>query len=222
MRLNALWMLGVLILLSGCYPEGAEFADELDLVVSLENKEVNYDNYQSFFMEERVVVLSNADEEEFLDADQAEFLTSELKGRLFEYGWTEADTAVDTPDAVVLITVLENVNVDVVGGGWGWGSWGGWGYWGGYPSGGYYPWYPGYPGYCCYTSIYAYTTGSIIIEMLDPAMAIQEGDNDPDPMPVVWGGGINGYLEGSVSNRRARVRSGLDQMFEDSPYLNNN
>ena len=112
------------------------------------------------------------------------------------------------------MTVLENVTTNIVGGGWGWGGWYGWGGWWGYPGGGYYP---GYPGYCCYTSIYQYTTGSLIIEMLDVKNAEDEGDKVR--IPVAWHGGLNGYAEGSARNRQARVERSMDQMFKDSPYL---
>ncbi len=222
-KLNAIsWIfsISVIFLLGGCYPQGATYVDELDLVVSIENKEVDYQAYNSFYIEPDVLLISNDSKDSLLDKNDADFLVGEFRMRMLELGWTEiTDSAsVDSTTTAILMTVLENVNVSYVSGGWGWGGWGGWGWWG-YPCCGYYPGYPGYGG-CCYTSIYAYTTGSLIIEMIDPSSIAEDGQFDR--VPVVWGGGINGYLEGSTSNIRTRVKNSMDQMIEDSPYLKQN
>ncbi len=210
--------LSVIAILGGCYPQGATYTDELDLVVSLQRAEVNYQEYKSFYIEDTIVKISNSGDNEILGKSDADFLTSEFRMRLLELGWTEITElkpTQDTPDVVIVMTVLENVNATYAGGGWGYGGWYGWGYWG-YPGGGYYPGYGG----CCYSSVYTYTTGALIIEMVDPNKIVDE--SGAKLVPLVWGGGMNGYSGGSTSNIRARVKRAMDQMIKDSPYLKQN
>ena len=196
-QLWSVFVISAILTLGGCYPQGATYIDELDMTVTIKNEEINYDNLQTFYIHDTVALIKNNSKDEILDDDDAQFLVSEFRTRMLELGWTEITTPqTDTPDVAILMTVLENVTTNIVGGGWGWGGWGGWGWWG-YPCCGYYP---GYPGYCCYTSIYQYTTGSLIIEMLDVKNGEQDGDRVA--FPVAWHGGLNGYAEGSTSNRR--------------------
>ena len=114
--------------------------------------------------------------------------------------------------------------------GWGWG----WGYkgsksntdesyYGGGYYGGYYPWY-GY-GYT-----YTYKTGNLMVEMADGQKVrdmfrfLSQGPNysptDPDApaMKYVWSAFVDGYQTGE--NNIDRVLSGIDEAFENSPYLN--
>lgn len=220
-RLRRLWSVAVvsaILALGGCYPQGATYVDELDMTVTVKNNEVNYDDYMTFYIHDTVALVSNNDDDEILDMDDAKFLVDEFRMRMLELGWQEVTTPqTDTPDVAILMTVLENVTTNIIGGGWGWGGWYGWGGWWGYPCCGYYP---GYPGYCCYTSIYQYTTGSLIIEMLDVKNAEDQGDKVL--VPVAWHGGLNGYAEGSQNNIRTRVKRSMDQMITDSPYLDKN
>ena len=210
-------MIMITLALGGCYPQGATYVDELDMTVTIKNSDIDYNNYQTFYIHDTVALVSNNSKDEYLEQDAADFLTEQFRMRMLELGWQEVtNPQADTPDVAILMTVLENVTTNIIGGGWGYGGWYGWGWWG-YPCCGYYP---GYPGYCCYTSIYQYTTGSLIIEMLDPKNAEQDGDKWK--IPVVWHGGLNGYAEGSKANIRSRVEKSMDQMVTDSPYLDKN
>ncbi len=196
-----------------CNPQGAQYEDELDLVLSIENNDVNYQDYQTYVIADSIEVLGQQGEVSIDPANQ-QFVIDEIRDHLNEAGWTESsDPMQNGSDVIVLVSVLENVNF-AVGGWWDyWGDWGGWGWYPPYPPGGYYP---GYPGYCCYSSIYAYREGSLIIEMFDP--------NNPlanDQLEVLWSGAINALIDGR-SNLRSRVERGIDRMFTDSPYLHKN
>jgi hypothetical protein len=107
----------------------------------------------------------------------------------------------------------------------------GWGGWPGYGWGGYYPWYPWYPGYVQY---YQYKTGTIVLEMVDgdsfrasntwhESLAGKGGQPSPDediPMlKIRWMASIDGYLSSNVDYNKDRAQSGIDQAFEQSPYL---
>ncbi len=120
------------------------------------------------------------------------------------------------------------------------GYWGGWGwgygyykgaksnssdaYYGGY-YGGYYPWY-GY-GYS-----YTYKTGNLMLEMADgqkvrdmlrflnQGPSYSPADPDAPTMHYVWSAFVDGYQSGD--NNVDRVINGIDEAFENSPYLKQN
>ena len=100
-----------------------------------------------------------------------------------------------------------------------WYGWyGGWDYWGGYPGyGGYYPWWPGYGGYPPYTSVTNIKTGSIVIEIVDPNApgTATEGPS----LSVRWAAVLNGLVEGDGGG--IRITRGINQAFNQSPYLGN-
>jgi len=207
--------------LNSCIPGGPDSAEEVDLSIAIENTAIDYADYQTYVLADTIVYMSDGEREE-LSKEREQLIKSNIRSELNRYGWTEeSDPQNNGSDVLVAVSVLENTNVNVVSGGW-WGYWGGypgWGYYPPYPGGGYYPGYPGYPGYCCYTDIYAYTTGSLIIEMVDPNNA-EDIEGVIDRIPIVWAAALNGLLEGSDRNIDSRILSGIKQVFEKSPYLN--
>jgi hypothetical protein len=80
-------------------------------------------------------------------------------------------------------------------------------------SGGCYPtYYPYYWGWC-YPVAYSYQTGTFLLVMLDR----QNRGTEPN---AIWVAGINGVLEGSTTaSLTTRLNNGINQAFEQSPYL---
>lgn len=202
--------------IGACNPDGAEYVDELDLVISVKNDTVDFSKYPSYTLADTIIFFST-DGSSSLSSSNEAFILSEVDSRMKENGWTPADSG---GSVVLLVSVLENVQTSIYTGWWDyWGGWYGWDYY--YPGGGWY--YPGYPGgYCCYTSVYTYRKGTLLIEMLDANQSVEVAGQVPMEVPVLWAAGINGLLEGSKANIRNRVESSLDQIFSDSPYLNKN
>ena len=207
--------------LNSCIPGGPDYADEVDLTIAIENTAIDYSDYQTYVLADTIVYIADGEQEE-LSKERERLIKSNIRSELNRYGWTEeTDPQNNGSDVLVAVSILENTSVDIVNGAWWgyWGGWGGWGYYPPYPGGGYYPAYPGYPGYCCYTDIYAYTTGTLIIEMVDPNNA-EDIEGEIDRIPIVWAGALNGLLEGSDRNIDSRIQNGIKQIFEKSPYLN--
>ena len=69
-------------------------------------------------------------------------------------------------------------------------------------------WY--YPGYWY---AYSYTTGTVVLGMIDgrPQAAGQQ-------VPLVWSAGVNGVLDGQAANITIAT-AGINQAFQQSPYL---
>jgi hypothetical protein len=104
----------------------------------------------------------------------------------------------------MLVSISARNNVGYTGYPWG----GYWGWYLPYPPDwgwGYYPWYGG--------SIYTYRSGTVFMQMLDPARA----DSTVQKVPTVWIGAMNGVAEGD--DIEERVIDGINQAFEQSPYL---
>lgn len=88
-----------------------------------------------------------------------------------------------------------------------WGYWYGWGY---YPCCYYYP--PTYP------VVESYTTGTLVMQM-----AQFKGVTSGDSVKTIWSGVVNGLLnEDTQTNLKTRIKSSIDEAFDQSPYLDVN
>ena len=133
-------------------------------------------------------------------------IIDEITAQMIRMGYTlESDPENNTPDLFMLPGITVSTWTGYVPGypwypGYGWGGW--------YP---YYPWYPGYyPGYT-----YSYDTGTIIVDMLD----VSTLDEESGDILVIWTGGINGVVSGSSVTNNDRIKGGIRQAFDQSPYL---
>ena len=77
------------------------------------------------------------------------------------------------------------------------------GYWGGYWGSWYYP----------YPIVYSYTTGSIIAEIVNLSVT------DTKKLPVVWSAYISGILNSNGQLHPEKTEEGIEQAFDQSPYL---
>lgn len=192
-----------------CYPGGAEFVDELDVVAT------KYDTEHTFMkatykMPDSVKQIT--DEEQPSAGMFDDQILSEVAANLEAIGYTRlADTASQDPEVFVTVSTLKTTNVGIACLPPYW--WGGWGWYPGWP--GYGPgWGPGYPGGCA--PAYSYSTGTIIIQMYYP-----DGAGNME-IPIVWYAAINGLLQGSEANRSARITRTINQAFDQSSYLSGN
>ena len=111
-------------------------------------------------------------------------------------GWTKVEKTAN-PDVILAPVAYELTTYSYWGGGY-------WDWW----YGGWYGWYYPYP------VVTSYTTGSLVVTMLDP------NDVSPDDKArVTWSFIINGLLEGTTAEFNARYTKGIDQAFTQSPYI---
>jgi len=113
------------------------------------------------------------------------------------------------------------------------------GWWWGYPGYGWgYPGYgwgwPGYGwGYPGYGYSYQYKTGTIVLEMVDgasframlewresnPGQGQQSDANEVPEMHIRWMATIDGYLTSNQEYNQERAQRGMNEAFDQSPYL---
>lgn len=113
-------------------------------------------------------------------------------------GWTRVNVDAN-PDMLLTPAAWETTTITYYYDYWYW-------WWGGY-----YPTYPYYPP----VYGYSYTTGTLLMNLIDPA---QTGAND-HPIPQ-WTGALNGVMNDVYDN--TRVTKLINQAFTQSPYLKTN
>jgi len=234
------------MLITSCYKESDYYTEDYDLTLTHYDKDFDFTPYKTFYLRDSVALVSD-----YIVKDDANWKTfykvggasNQIKNKIrqeyISMGYTEVDS-IKTADVAVnmLVTLSENTTTYYPGYWWGYpGYWYGYypyyykggakywgGYWGGY-YGGYYPWYGG--GYS-----YTYKTGTLMIEMADGKALrkwIDYVQNTPDPSPedpnapklkFVWSAFIDG-LQDDYSTLD-RVLDGIDEAYENSPYLKQN
>lgn len=202
----------LLPLLWGCYPKGAEYTDELDLVYTNYASGFNFTALKTYDIPDSVVkitgdVISDPDgngKPSFLPASSAKVILDQVKQNMSSYGWTLVDKR-NNPDVTILVSTMTTTNIYYYYDWWYYG----WYYPGYYPGWGWY--YPGYyPPY-----VTGYRSGSVFMQMVDNTSKPWTSDN----APVVWACILNGLAEGGTSNIAARTQINIDQAFVQSPYL---
>jgi hypothetical protein len=189
-------------LLGGCYPDGPEYVEDLDVVLTAHNKDYNYTGKTTYAMPDKIVkitgkVIEEGGSPEYLQNSKR--ILDMIDANMLAYGWTKV-LVDDDPDVLLLPASWETTTIYYWYDYWSW--WYG-GYWGWY-----YPYYPP-------VSYSSYTTGTLLMSLIDP----NEVSTDEYPIKV-WTGVINGLLTGSYNE--TRVREGVDKAFSISDYLDIN
>jgi hypothetical protein len=198
-----------LVVLISCYPKGAEYAEELDLVLTNYSSGYDFQAKTTYSMPDSVIkitgdVFNDPDgngKPQFLSAEYSTVILSQIQQNMAANGWTLVNKG-SNPDVVLLVSAMTTTNVYYYY------DWSYWDWW--YPAewGWYYPEYY-YPSY-----VSGYRTGSIFIQMAD-VKNVPQGEN----VAVPWNCILNGLAEGGSTNMTTRVQNGLNKAFAQSPYL---
>jgi hypothetical protein len=202
----------VLPVLAGCYPKGAEYVEELDLVYTNFYNQFDFQSKTTFAMSDSVIKITGDNFEdpdgngkpEFVSPTYATAITSAIKANMTSYGWTPV-SKFSNPDVIILASAMTTTNIYYYYDWWYWG----WYYPGWYPGWGWY--YPGwyYPPY-----VSGYRSGSVFIQMVDAKTV-----GASDAVPIVWNAIFNGLAEGGTANITSRIQAAIGKAFSQSPYL---
>ena len=208
MRLDKIikpWILpGLLLLMSACYPSEDFTVEELDLVLTNYDEEENYARFTTFAVPDSVVRIGDDGSEEPGPFDQ--LMLDQVRENMLALGYQEEpDPENNPPDLIVLVELLVTNNTVVAP------CWPGWGWWGGWPP----YWGPGWCGGLPWIPVGSYTTGTVLLNMID----IDGADETVETVPVIWNGVINGLVTGSDASTEARIRTNINQAFDQSQYL---
>lgn len=195
-----------LIILAACQtpPDYDDLSSEFIVSTSLD-KQAEFNSYNTFYISDTIVNLGGEDEDTIWHDDDASQLVAAVKQNMANRGYTYVQRH-QNPDIAFVMGIVKVLNVEYYPGWWGgypgwWDPWYGWGY---YP---YYPW----------TTVYAYETGTIIIDAYDVLNAEEQGQ-----LRAVWNSTNFGALGSTESSNINRGVNSINQSFQQSPYFNAN
>ncbi len=183
--------------LASCYPGGIEYYEDTDVVYTDYELEFDFLSMSTYSMPDNVVKITGnvieGEDPEFIKEPYNTQIITRIAENMADLGWTRVDDPVDA-DLVLFPASWTNTTIY---------------YW--YD---YWCWY--YPYYCGwgwgYPSVSSYTTGTMVMTL------VADGEEYVEPSRV-WTGAVNGLLSGA--NNTSRIYKGIDQAFEQSPYLAN-
>lgn len=194
---------GLGIILVSCYPGDDLTVSDTDIVATIFDQTANFSTKLTYVRPPDVRIVTDPDQVEGDPTDLSpateQQILSSIDQNMTALGFTPAN---GTDPTVTVPTVANVLVVPFVSRT----TWVGstcypyyWDYW--YGGAG-----------ACYPATYTFTTGSIIIAMLDPSK--------PANSQAIWAAGINGLLDGSSTSQiNVRVKNAIDQAFEQSSYL---
>ena len=190
---------------AGCYPGEVTSIGQLDLVATVRDPNYSFGTVQTFYMPDTIVQINEGQQGAIeIERSNDDQILAKVRDNLLALGWAALSRADvqngAVPDVAVLNLVSATENT----------TW-----WITYPPGCWDPywcwgWY--WPPYVGSSS---YRAGTYFVVMGDPA-----GISDPgtgDDLVGIWGGVMDGIL--SSSSNVTRLLGGIDQMFDQSPYL---
>ena len=197
-------MVMLVFLLAGCYPQGPEYIEDLDVVITDYEPSYDFGAKGTYALPNRIVKITGdvieGDEPQFIPDVTATAILTQIKKNMDALGWQQVayNSTAPAPDVLLTPAAWETTTVLYYYDYWYW--------W----YGGYYPyWGWGYPSYT------TYSTGTLLMRMVDPDVVQADG------LPVIqWAGAINGVL--TYSYNATRINTALDRTFAQSPYLKTN
>lgn len=195
-----------------CYPGEIQSLQELDLSIAIRNPDVPESAFgavTSYAMPDTIIhVYPDTSERNPPELSRAydEFILDLVNSHLQARGYQRVPLNVGSaPDVLVFVTASARTMSGAV---WYPGYW-----WGGY-------WPPYGPCYYCYyppvMTVYQWDQGSLQITMVDPSAP------SDSTIAALWMGGVTGVLSSSSSGTRGRLETGINRVFDLSPYLRRN
>lgn len=197
------------LLIAGCYPDGPDYVEELDVVLTRHNDTYEFGTKTTYAMPDNIVkITGNLEEGEapaFLPDESAAMILSKIEENMTALGYERVSLESEGADLLLLPASWETTTITVWYDYWYW--WYG-GYYPGWGWGGYYPYYPP-------VSVSSYTTGTLMMNLIDKTEVGANGN------PVTqWNAIINGVL--TYTYDASRINYGIDKAFDQSPYLKTN
>jgi hypothetical protein len=202
-KLIAVLMIASQFALWGCYLEGPEYTDDLDLVVSNYDNTFDFVSKGTYSLPDKIVKITGdpTAPPEYIKDIYGIPILAEIKANMTALGWTLVDVNA-SPDVQLLPAAWTTTTI-VTGG-----------YYGGYYCW-YYPYYCGGGWYYPYTPVSSYSTGTMLMSMVNPNQESTDGS-----LPLVWTAAMNGLMSGTYDIDR--IKKGINQAFAQSPFLKTN
>ena len=198
MKKKLLFYLIIITTMVSCYPEGPEYYSDLDIVYTTYEDQFDFASKGTYSMPDKIVKITSETIEgdpEFVQEPYNSQILARIASNMTNLGWTKVDDPANA-DLTLFPASWTNTTIYYWYDYWCW----------------YYYYYCGWGwGWGYYPTVSSYTTGTMLMTL------VAEGDNYIEPFGV-WTSALNGLLSGAYST--SRVNEGIDQAFEQSPYLN--
>jgi hypothetical protein len=192
--MNMAAVLSITLLFISCYPGDSVSVTDTDTVTTFRQQEADFSTKLTYAMPDSVIFVDGDGNPVSGDHEFDTVILAAIDRNMSAAGYNK----VNEPAQADVHVLPFSTTTQWVGGGCYPSWWCGW-------------WYC-YPGWC-YPVTYTYSTGTILMAMLDPADS--GGSTEAN---ALWLGGINGLLSSGVDSR-ARIDRDIDQAFKQSPYL---
>jgi len=188
-------------------PDLNQLSSDFVVATSLD-KTASFGSYKTYYISDTVINLGGSGADTVLTDANAQQLVAAVKTNMSARGYTLVSRLAH-PDLGMTLGVVKVVNVDVFYPGW-WDGYPGW-YYPGYWWGGWYPYY--YP----FSTVYTYTTGTLILDTYDLKNAATKHQ-----YAAIWNCTAFGALGSSTSGNTTRAVNSINQGFNQSPYFKAN
>ena len=189
---------GLIAVLPGCYPQGPEFTEDLDVVLTYFQDDYDFESRQTYALPDKIVKitgnLQEGEDVEYIPDATASLILGRIEENMNDLGWQKVGVE-ESPDLLLAPASWETTTIYYYYDYWYW-------WWGGY--------YPGWGYYPAYVS--SYSTGTLFMGLIDPEVVGANGN----PL-MQWSGAANGILTWSYD--ADRINKAIDQAFTQSPYL---
>ena len=190
------YSVALLFIMSGCYPDGAEYYEDTDVVYTNYNDKYDFKSKGTYSIPDKIVKitgeLKDGEDPEFVKEPYNTQILQKIKSNMTDLGYTKV-TDPATADLVLFPAVWTNTNITYYYDYWCW----------------YYPYYCGWG--WGYPTVSSYTTGTLLMTLVADGEEFVQSTN-------VWTAAANGLLSGYYDVNR--VNKAIDQAFKQSPYLN--
>ena len=200
--------IGIVAVVAACTPDSGVTPEDSDVIVTLYDTDVNFQNIDTYALPDTIVHLSGdttVTDNSLLTRAYDAFILGEIRQHFDDFGYTEVDTSA-SPDVGIVVLASAQKNYEAYTSAPSYGYWSWWG-----PGWSYnYNW--------ATTTVYSFTSGTLIVLMVDPSTrndAAREVD-------AYWAGAMNGAIAESSVSTQDRLENGINQMFKQSPYLDKN
>src|SRR3954470_4410374 len=117
-RSRYLYLVCLLAFQWACYPKGAEYSDELDLVYTNYTSDFDFSTRKTYSIPDSIIKVSGDNfsdpdgngKPDFLSQTSANVILSQLKQNMNNYGWTLVNKN-DHPDVILLVATMTTTNI---------------------------------------------------------------------------------------------------------------
>lgn len=178
------------------------------LVYTGHDTDINFDDFETYYLPDSILLIGGHEKTSYWKNSNALEIINSVATNLDAAGFTRIAEK-DAADLGIQLSYVERETYFI---GYDAPYW-----WQNYP----YYWAPGYWGdwygwHYPYGVYYGYTSGSLLIEMLNL------GAETDRKLPIIWDSFISGLLTSSVDINQQRALDAVEQAFDQSSYLKNN